>query len=123
PQDRLDPGHQLARIERLGQIVVGPKLQSDDLIDVVVAGGDHDDWEIAVSTQVPADLPAVELRQHQVEHYQVRPGRLHFVECLATIRSGLDLEPFLLEVDPGELHDIALVVDDQDRPGHAQPSP
>src|SRR5262245_2559683 len=34
PQDRLDPGDELARIERLRHVVVGPDLEPDDLVDV-----------------------------------------------------------------------------------------
>jgi hypothetical protein len=39
PQERLDAAHQLAQPERLGQVVVGAELEADDLVDLVVAGG------------------------------------------------------------------------------------
>ena len=40
-QQRLDPAQQLAQAERLGQVVVGAQLQADDLVDLLVTGGQH----------------------------------------------------------------------------------
>src|SRR5437762_2023441 len=38
-QDRLHARDELTRVERLGQVVVGSDLEADDLVDVLVAGG------------------------------------------------------------------------------------
>ena len=40
-QYRANARHQLARIERLAEIVVGAELQADDAVDVVAARGQH----------------------------------------------------------------------------------
>jgi hypothetical protein len=45
-QDGLDARHQLAGIERLGQVVIGAELEADDLVDVLAAGRQHDDWDV-----------------------------------------------------------------------------
>src|SRR5579864_434249 len=43
PEDRLDPAEELARIEGLGHIVVGPELQPHDPVHILAARGEHDD--------------------------------------------------------------------------------
>ena len=75
PQERLDPAHQLAQPERLGQVVVGAELQADDLVDLVVAGRQDEDRRLGAGRAEPAqDLEAVDARQADVEHDEV--GRL-----------------------------------------------
>ena len=71
-QHRVDARHQLARVEGLGQVVVGAHLQADDAVDVVALGGEHDDrGRGRLRAQAAADRQAVLARQHQVEHHQV----------------------------------------------------
>src|SRR5262249_12740281 len=41
PQHALDSGQELARIERLADIVVGTRLQSRDTVDRIGSGGAH----------------------------------------------------------------------------------
>src|SRR5262245_12038705 len=43
-QERLDPGHQFHEAERLGHIIIGADLQPDHFVDLLAAGGEHDDW-------------------------------------------------------------------------------
>ena len=47
PQHRLDPRLQLARRERLGHVVVDPRLEAGDLVRLVGARRDHDDRQLA----------------------------------------------------------------------------
>ena len=42
-QHRLDAGHQLARAEGLGNVVVGAQLEPDHAVGLLVARGQHDD--------------------------------------------------------------------------------
>src|SRR5262249_10445187 len=42
-QYRLDSPEQLARVEGLGDVVIGAELESDDAIDVLATRGQHDD--------------------------------------------------------------------------------
>ena len=71
-QDRLDPGDERPRVERLRDVVVGAELETDDRVDVVVPGGEHQDRGVAAPPDLAADLEAVELRQHQVEDHEIR---------------------------------------------------
>ena len=45
-QHGADAGQQLARVERLGEIVVGAHLQPDDPVRVLADGGEHDDRQV-----------------------------------------------------------------------------
>ena len=46
-QDGLDPRDELARRERLGEVVVGAELEAEQLVELVVAGGEHHDRDRA----------------------------------------------------------------------------
>jgi hypothetical protein len=48
-QDRSDPGDQLARREGLGDVVVGPELEAEELVELVVARGQHHDRDRRVA--------------------------------------------------------------------------
>src|SRR4051812_18246100 len=46
-QRRTHAASELPDRERLGDVVVGPHLQAEDLVDLVVLGGEHDDRHLA----------------------------------------------------------------------------
>ena len=75
-QHRVDPQHQLARAERLGDVVVGAQLEPDDPVGLrrpsavsMITGTS------LVLAQPAADLEPVDAGQHQVEHDQVGRAR------------------------------------------------
>ena len=72
PQQHPDPGHELARRERLGHVVVGADAEPDEQVGLVVAGGEHQHRAPGGRPAAPAHLEAVEAGQHQVEHDEVR---------------------------------------------------
>ena len=119
-QERLDPAHQLAQAERLGQVVVRPELQPDDLVDLVVAGGQDEDGHLGAGRpEAPEDLEAVHPGQADVEDDEVgRLARRDLEAFLAGARDG-DLVALLLEgvLDPAS--DGVLVFDDEDGGCHA----
>ena len=71
-QHGVDAGQQLARIEGFRQIVVGPHFQSDDAVDLVALGGEHDNRHGGFLADLAADVDAVHPRQHEVEQDEVR---------------------------------------------------
>src|SRR6266851_9815667 len=73
PKHGVDTCQHLADRERLGDVVVGAELEADDLVDLGVLGGDHDDRHPAVLAQRAAEVEAAHARQHQVEQDQVGP--------------------------------------------------
>ena len=45
-QQRADPGQQLGEPERLADVVVGARVEADDEVHLVGAGGEHEDGEV-----------------------------------------------------------------------------
>src|SRR5271169_613416 len=73
PQHALDPRQELARLERLGDVVVGAAFEPDDTIDGIAGGGDHDDPDAAAPLAQPArQREPVLPRQPDIEHDQGR---------------------------------------------------
>ncbi len=98
-QHGVDARDQLARIERLGQVVVGAHLEADDAIDVLALGGQHDDrHRLARAAQAPADREAVFAGQHEVEHEQVRRVALQLLVEVARVGERLHLEALLGQI-------------------------
>ncbi len=71
PQHRADAGLQHFAARGLDDVVVGARLQAEDHVEVVAAGGEHDDRQLAVGADAPADLEAVLAREHQVQQHDV----------------------------------------------------
>ena len=70
-QQRLDPGQELAGIERLGDVVVGSDLEPHDPVDVVGASGHEDDAHIVARTDEPGEVQTVLSRQIDVEEHEI----------------------------------------------------
>ena len=71
-QHRPDPRDQLARRERLGQVVVGADSRGRRSCRPPPPRGQHQDVGVAEGAHPPADLDPVDPGQHQVEHDHVR---------------------------------------------------
>src|SRR4051795_7058626 len=122
PQDRLDAGDELTRVEGLRQIVVGADLEPDDLVDVLVTRGQHQDRDVGALADPPADLEPVHVRQHQVEHDQAGLLLGDLLERLLAGPDRADPVARVLQVERDEGRDRGLVLDDQNRlslAGHA----
>ena len=68
-QHRLDPGHQHLGGKGLGDVVVGPQLQSGNDVRVGTLRSSHDDGNVGrvrVVAENAADVEATHVRQHQV---------------------------------------------------------
>ncbi len=121
-QDSPDSSDQLARREGLGDVVVGTELETQHTVDLVVACAEHEDrhgWSAvpAGADQAAADVEAVELaRQADVEHHDDRAFPFDEREPGAPVGSLEDPEPVPLEVEPDQVGDVGVVLDDDDRP-------
>ena len=118
PEQGPDPGDELTQAERLRHVVVGAELEADDLVDLRVLGGEHEDRDRGFGPDDPADLDAGQLGEHQVEHDEVGPIGPEADQGLAAIRRGDDREPLRLEAVGEGLAKRRLVVDDEDRACH-----
>ncbi len=135
PQERSDPRLELGEIDRLGDVVVGPGVETDDLVLGRVErrlNDDRDEGQRLVALDAPGDLEAVDLGEHDVEQNEIRErlrgsGR-RVLACGRSARRqrGDDRQGFLtiichdrgvsarLEPVAQDRHVIRVVVDDQD---------
>ena len=116
-QERPDPAAELADRERLRDVVVRPELEPNDLVQLVVAGSEHDDRHGALRPQPAADLEPVELREHEVEDDEVDPVRAEALERLLAVARLHDPEALALERVREQLLHRILVVDEEDGRG------
>src|SRR5947207_9113173 len=118
-QEGLDPAHQLAQPERLGQVVVRAELEADHLVDLVVGSGPDEDRRLRAGGAKPAkNLEPVNAGQADIEDDEV--GRLvrgELEPLLAALCDG-DLVALLLERVLDSARHGELVLDDQDRGTH-----
>src|SRR5438105_1599851 len=114
-QYRVDPGEKLARIEGLGQVVIGAHLQADDAVDIVALGGEHDDRRCrGLRAQPPADGKPVLAWQHEIEDHQVVALACELLVHAARIGHRLHLVALAAEVAHQEIAQALVVVDDED---------
>ena len=111
---RLQPRDELARLERLRQVVVRAELQPDDAVGGLPAGGQHDDRHVAALANAPADGEAVHLRQHDVEDDGVEVPALERGEPGARRRRRDDAEREAFAVLGQHLAEAFVVVDQED---------
>ena len=71
-QHGVQAGEQFARVEGLGQVVVGAHFQAHDAVDRIALGGKHQDRDgLSPYTQAAADGQTVLARHHQVEDQRI----------------------------------------------------
>ena len=84
----MDAGQQLARAERLRQVVVGAELEADHPIHRLAAmAGEHDDRKIGIRSKRANDLETVLIAELQVENHQVDRVRSQHPLHLAAVGS------------------------------------
>ena len=116
-QHRLDPQHHLPRAERLGHVVVRPELETDDAVDLLALGGQHDEWQrprAGVALEDARHLEPVEPGQHQVEQQEIWGVTADALQGGVAALFQLDVEALFLQVVAEDLGEIGLVLDEQD---------
>ena len=120
-QHGLDARDQLARIERLAEIVVGADLKPDDAVDVLFQRGQKNDGYVrALCPQVAAKIEARAVWQHHVEHDEIDLVRGETLVQLVAARGERHRVTLALDVTGEKLADLWIVVGDKDtlRCGH-----
>jgi hypothetical protein len=113
-QGGLHAGAELPQRERLGDVVVGAELEAEDLVDLLGLGREHDDRHRRARAHPPADLEAVEAREHDVEHDEVEGRLAEAGEGLAAVGGLHDLVAVLAQRKREQRLDRLLVVDEED---------
>lgn len=116
PQDGVHTRNELAWIEGLRQVIVSADFESYDPVDVVAAGGQHQDRNLGLSTELPQNFEPVETREHHVEnHESVAPGKGFMKACIAFV-GKFEREILAGEEFAEEFAKLSIVIDDQDAP-------
>jgi hypothetical protein len=113
PQVGVQPRHELARAERLGDVVVGASGQGSDLRVLVADRREHDQRDFGPLPKPPAHLYAVAVGQHEIDDPRVRSGDRGDVECLLGGRCRQRLKPGVAQDHSQRPQDLNLVVADQ----------
>ena len=113
-QHRLDPLDQEPLRERLPDEVVGAHLEAEQLVDLLVLGGQEDDRQVGFLAQAPQELHAVHAGHLDVEDGEVGRGVAQAVERGGAVRVGLDAVALGLEGDGDGGQDVAIVIDEGD---------
>ena len=116
-QDRLDPGEQFARIERLREIVVGAHFEPDDTIHVFAARGQHDDRRLRRGANLAAQAEAVLARQHHVEDEKIDPALGHCPLHFAAVAGRGHVAGIGAQIFRDQRPRFAIVFDDEDMGG------
>ena len=110
-----DPGHQLFRPERLGQIIVGPRVQTGHAVCLGRAGRQHDHRDLALAPDQSEQLETVEPRHHHVQEQQVVLSAQGTGQSPAPVVHGLEPNIPAGEKLLEELAQFDVVVHEQDR--------
>ena len=113
-QDSLDARNDLLGLKRLRHVIVRAELQTEHLVERLALGREHDDRLFGRLADLAADLPAVEAGQHDIQQHQIR---LLFMEALQrglAVVENDGLISVLFQIQPQQLADIGIVVDDHD---------
>src|SRR3954468_3009213 len=117
-QDRADARDELLEAERFRDVVVAAEGQAADLVVGRVAGGEEDDRHPrALRAEALGDVEALHVRQHDVEHDEVRAERGDLRERVGAGAGGLDAEALEPQGHRDDVDDVGLVVDDEDAVG------
>ena len=112
--------------ERLGDVVVGAGLEADDLVELGVLRGEHQDVGVAELADAAADLDAVDVGQAEVEHDQVEVVQRGGADGGLAVGGLVDVEALLDEQRADEHPVLRGVVDDEGArggdAGHGHPS-
>ncbi len=123
PQHRADARQELARIEGLGEIVVGAQLQPDDLVGVVAARRHHDHRRAPALADLAREREAVHAGQHQVDQEDVEARSAQGLQRLGGIACHHRRHAVLPQELSEQRGELAVVFDEQRADHHSPGGP
>ena len=96
-EDRVDARRKLTRVERLGEVVVGAELESDNAVDILATGRQHQHWNPALGAKSLQNLEAVQAGQHDIENNKVVAALLGLRQAGLAVVGALDGKAFPLQ--------------------------
>ena len=114
PEHCTHPSDDLLEAERLRDVVVPAEREPVDLVLGGVARRQEQHADLAAVLADPStDLPAVEVREHHVEHEQIRIELARQLQRLPSGACRAYVEPDEAQAGGQEVSDVGLVVDDE----------
>ena len=103
-------------IERLGDVVVGSKLQALHLVHCVITRREHHDRYIGERPDLAEDLIPIDAGEPHVQQHNVRMLPLDNVQggFALPCPQDIDVAPLQRKTEPNGLDNIGFVVDDKD---------
>ena len=108
-----DTCDELARIERLGEIVVRSEFEPGDAVVVIAARGQHQHGNVGAAAQARKNFKTVQPWHHHVEDDEIERFCFDARERLAAVLCVMEGETLGVEILAEHLHERAVVVDDQ----------
>jgi hypothetical protein len=72
-QNGFDAGHQLARVERLGQMIICTEFETHNLVDMLIPGSEHrDSGGVIPGSQTATHFQSVQLQHYLTQHHEGR---------------------------------------------------
>ena len=109
-QHRLHPLDQQALAERLVHVVVGAEVEAEDLVDLLVLGGQDDHRHVGGPAQAAQHLHAVHARHLHVEDGEVRRIVLQRRQARGAVVVGLDGVAVAFQRQADRRDDVLVVV-------------
>ena len=120
-QDGADARGQFARIEGLGQVIVGAEFETDDAVHIFAAGGEHQNGDFGFLAEAAQDFEAIDAWEHDVEHYQIDAGLQGFFEAAVAFMGCFHGKAFAMEELAEQRGEFGVVIDQQDVHGSNLP--
>jgi hypothetical protein len=115
PHQGTQPSKQLLEGERLGQVIVGARVQAGDPVVDLVAGGKHDHRRLdPVLPEPAANLHPILLRDHEVEDDRVVSRCLGQLLGALPVRGDVDGVALVLQELLEQRRQFPLVLDKQE---------
>jgi hypothetical protein len=103
PQDGADAQDELARLEGLGQIVVGAGLEAGDAVLRLAHGGEQQDGHAVLLAERARQFEAAFAGHHDVEHEEIEGEAVELAARVDGIGRDGDAETLLGEIFPQQL--------------------
>src|SRR5262245_42530209 len=113
----VDSRHQLSHAKRFCNIIVGPHVQSQDLVCFIRTRGEHHDRNLRgcrLGSQTPAYLESVHAGEIEIQQDQAGRTIQNDIQRLFASDSDSHAEPFTLQVEAYRVRNIFVVLYDYD---------
>jgi hypothetical protein len=117
PQHRPDAGGKLARAERLGDVVVGAKVQPANAVFFTRPGSEKDYWnagKITAFPDLPADIKTAAAGHHDIKHEEDRRMLARQWQNVIAGSAKADIESAELQVVADQVADVRVIFEDND---------